>query len=216
MFEASADFARFDEQAEEAHVERDRLAQIAGAAHHLVSIDRPIKSLQPQLPDVRGFHPSFEGTERPLTDHDLARICLVAEPRCKIDDAVVGGILATMFEANLAERCVARSDPKCEPKIVALSGPLLRQTLNLIAHIKREPDGTLGMIGTGDRIIENDHDALGEEPFQCAFMSEDEFSHALVIFPQDRHDIFGFGRLREGAESAQLAEQRRHLPPVVL
>src|ERR1700737_351408 len=69
---------------------------------------------------------------------------------------------------------------------------------------------------TGDRIIENDHDAVGEEPFQCAFISEGELSYALVIFPQDRHDIFGFGRLGEGAESVQFAEQRRHLPSVVL
>jgi hypothetical protein len=43
----------------------------------------------------------------------------------------------------------------------------------------------------------------------------DGFSHALVIFPHDCHDIFGFGRLGEGAESAELAEQRRHIPPVV-
>src|SRR5262245_49821103 len=75
--------------------------------HHLVGIDRPVVSLQPQLTYVRGFHPLFNGTERPLTDHDLARLRLVAEPRREIYDAAMSGVFATMLEADLAKRCVA-------------------------------------------------------------------------------------------------------------
>src|SRR5262245_57784883 len=65
---------------------RDALAETASAAPYLVSVDRPAESLQPQLTYVRGFHPLFNGAKRPLTDHDLARLCLAAEPRRKIDD----------------------------------------------------------------------------------------------------------------------------------
>ena len=43
----------------------------------------------------------FDGAERPLTDYDLARLCLVAEPRRKVNDAAIGGIFATMLEADL-------------------------------------------------------------------------------------------------------------------
>jgi len=107
----------------------------------------------------------FNGAKGPLTDHDLARLCLAAEPRRKIDDPAVGGILATMLEPNLADRCVARSDANSESESVTLSGPARRQPLHLFAHIKREPNGTLGVIGTRDRIVEDDHDAVREEPF---------------------------------------------------
>ena len=50
-------------------------------------------------------------------------------------------------------------------------------------------------------------DAAPSEPFQRAFISEGELSHAFLIFPQDRHDLFGLGRLGKGAESAQVAER---------
>jgi hypothetical protein len=107
----------------------------------------------------------FNGAKRPLTDHDLARLCLAAEPRCKIDDPAVGGIFATMLEADLADRCVARSDPNSESESVTLPDPFPRQFLDLFPHIKREPNGTLSMIGTRDRIVEDDQDAVREETF---------------------------------------------------
>ena len=90
----------------------------------------------------------FDGAERPLTDHDLARFCLVAEPRGKIYGAAVSGVFATMLEANLAERCIARSDSNSESENVTLPGPLLRQSRRFFPHIERELDGALGMIGT--------------------------------------------------------------------
>ena len=107
----------------------------------------------------------FDGAERPLTDHDLARFCLVAEPRGKIYGAAVSGVFATMLEANLAERCIARSDSNSESENVTLPGPLLRQSRRFFPHIERELDGALGMIGTRDRIVEDDHDTVRDEPF---------------------------------------------------
>jgi hypothetical protein len=45
----------------------------------------------------------LDSAERPLTDYDLARLCLVAKPRCQIYDAAVGGVFATMLEPDLAD-----------------------------------------------------------------------------------------------------------------
>src|SRR5262249_44584941 len=109
----------------------------------------------------------------------------------------MSGVFATILEANLAKRCVARGDSNSESENVTLPAPLLRQLRHLFPHIERELDGSFGMIGTRDRIVEDNHDAAPREPFQRAFISEDELSHAFLIFPQDRHDLFGLRRLRE-------------------
>jgi hypothetical protein len=53
------------------------------------------------------------------------------------------------------------------------------------------------MIGTRDRIVEDDHDAVRKDPLQRAFISEDELPHALVIFSQQRHDLFRLGRRKD-------------------
>src|SRR5205823_1070734 len=143
-------------------------------------------------------------------------LCLVAEPRCKVDDAPISSVFATMLKADLAKGCVARSNPNSEPENVTLASPLSCQALYPIPHVKREPNGTLGMIGTRDRIVEEYHDSVRKHPFQRPFISKDKLSHALVIFTQHRHDLFRLGRLSEGAESPQIAEHRCHFPPVAL
>src|SRR5262249_30272156 len=68
---------------------------------------RTLRSLD-HLVGAGGEHGRNFNSERPLTDHDLARFCLVAEPRCKV--------------AVYSRRCsnptwpVARSDPNSAPK----------------------------------------------------------------------------------------------------
>src|SRR5262245_44425069 len=118
----------------------------------------------------------------------------------------MSGVFATILEADLAKRGVARGDSNSESQNVTLPGPLLRQLRDLLPHIERELDSSFDMIGTRDRIVEDDHDAAAGKPFQRAFISEDELSHAFLKFLQDRHDLFGFGRVGEGGETAQLAE----------
>jgi hypothetical protein len=49
----------------------------------------------------------FDSGERPLTNHDLAWLCLVAEPRREIYDAAICGVFASMLETDLSESCVA-------------------------------------------------------------------------------------------------------------
>ena len=88
----------------------------------------------------------FDCTERPLTDHDLARFCLVAEPRGEIYDAADGGVFAPMLETNLTERRIPRSDADTKSETMTLPRPLLRQLVHLFPHVERQPDGALGMI----------------------------------------------------------------------
>ena len=88
----------------------------------------------------------FDGAERPLTDHDLARLCLVAEPRRKIYGAAVSGVFATMLEADLAERCIARSDSNSESENMTLPGPLFRQIRRLFPHIAKAEASPTGSI----------------------------------------------------------------------
>src|SRR6516162_7528266 len=94
---------------------------------------------------------------------------------------------------------------------MALARPPLRQLFDLPPHIQRQPNGTLGVIGTENRIVKDDHDPVPEEPFQRAFISEDKLAHTLVILSEDGCDLFRFGCFSECGESAQITEQHRYL-----
>src|SRR5262249_28414801 len=153
----------------------------------------------------------FDSGKGPLADHDLAWLCLVTEPRREIYDAAICGVFAPMLEPDLAESCVARSDSNSETEKMTLARPRLRQLVNLPAHIQRQANGALGVIGTGNRIVKDDHDPVPQDPFQRAFISDDKFAHALVILLQDRRDLFRFRCFSKRGESPQIAEHHRYL-----
>src|SRR5262245_2621395 len=94
---------------------------------------------------------------------------------------------------------------------MTLASPLLRQIVNLSAHIQCKPNGALGVIGTGNRIVKDDHDPVPQEPFQRAFVSEDKLAHTLVILLQDGRDLLRFGCFSKRSKSAQVAEHHRYL-----
>ena len=70
-----------------------------------------------------------------------------------------------MLEADLAERCIARSNANSESENVSPSGPLLRQLRRLFPHVERELDGALGMIGTRDGSLKTIMMPSPREPF---------------------------------------------------
>jgi hypothetical protein len=74
--------------------------------------------------------PLFHSGERRLTGYDLARLCLVAEPRRGDYDAAMRGV----FASGLARR-------------------LPRELFHLPPRIQRQPNGVLGVIDTGYRIV---------------------------------------------------------------
>src|SRR5262245_33500574 len=94
---------------------------------------------------------------------------------------------------------------------MTLARPLLRHVLTLAPNIRPQPTGPLGGIPIVNRIVKYDHDPVPHEPFQSAFVSEDELAHTLVILLEEGRDLFRFGRLGECGEAAQITEHHRYL-----
>src|SRR5262249_9828780 len=176
--------------------------RLAAPAHYFIGVDRPVEALQAQLTDMRGSHRLFDGAERALTYHDLAGLGLAAQPRSEIYNAADRGVFAPMLEADLAERRVAGCDADAESEHVAHARPLLRQLVHPLAHVERQADRALGVVVARNRIVEDNHDAVSEEPLQRALISEDKLAQVLVVLAQNAHDLFGLGRLGEGGEAA--------------
>src|SRR5215510_12741042 len=94
---------------------------------------------------------------------------------------------------------------------MTLARPILCQLFHPPPHSQRQPNGALGVIGTGKRIVKDDHDPVPQEPFQSAFISEDKLAHTLVIVLEDGRDLFRFGYFSKCGETAQITEHHRYL-----
>src|SRR4029077_3661793 len=174
-------------------------------AQNIIGSDRPMETLQIQVADMRDLYRSLDGAQRPLSDQDLPRPCFITQARCEICHAADCRVLAAMFKSDLPQCGIACSYTDSKTESVALSAPVLGQFLDLVAHLECQPNGTLRMIGTSNWIVEDDHDAVSEKPFQRTFILEYELSHVLVVLAEHRHDLFRFGCLGKGGEIAQIA-----------
>src|SRR6476646_5673376 len=178
---------------------------LSAPAQNIVGRDRPIEALQVQIADMRDLYRTLDGTERSLRNQDLPRPSFIAEPRCEIRHAADRRVFAAMFKPDLPQCRIAGSNTDSEPEGVALSTPVLRQLLDLVAHIERQAHRTFGMIRARNRVVEDDHDAVSEKTLQRTFVLEYEFSHVLVIFAENCHDLFRFGCFGKGGEIAKVA-----------
>src|SRR5215218_5104833 len=64
-------------------------------AQNVIGGDRPVKTLQIQVADMRDLYRSLDGAERALSNQDLPRSCFVAQARGKICHATDRRVLAT-------------------------------------------------------------------------------------------------------------------------
>ena len=161
-------------------------------AQNIIGRDRPMETLQIQVTDVRDLYRSLDGAERPLGNQDLPRPCFITQAGCEICHAADRRVLAAMFKSDLTQCGIASRYADSESESVALSAPVLGQLLDLVAHLECHPHGTLRMIGTFNRVVEDDHDAVPEKPFQRTFVLEYELSHVLVVLAENGRDLFGF------------------------
>src|SRR5262249_4279485 len=180
-------------------------------AEDIVCGQRLVETLQGKLTKRFHLHRLGYRGQHARRDHYLAGPCLIAKPRRKIYDATDRCVLPTLLEADLSDGRKAGSDPNSKSKFVALASPLCPEFVHSFPHVQRQPDGTLGVIDTWNWIVEHNHDPVTEEPFERALVTEDEFSQVLVVFTQDRQDLFGFGCLGKVGKATQIAEYDRDL-----
>ena len=94
-----------------------------------------------------------------------------------------------------------------EAELIAVLAPFRNQRANVVAHL----DGHLGRaqarLMTGQRIIEQDHDAVAGKALDGSRMLVDETAERGMVLAQHRHHFLGLGGLRERGETAQVAKQ---------
>ena len=79
---------------------------------------------------------------------------------------------------------------------------------------EREPDGLQLVICDLERIVEEDHQPVACEVLERPFVGRDEVADHSVVLAEDVEQLFGGGRLGEGGEAAQIAEETRDVGPV--
>ena len=116
--------------------------------------DGPVEALQGQGGDRGGIDPRLDHAEHPLADDDLSARRLVAQAGSEIGDAADRCVFEASVEADLPERGIAHRDADPEPERMAAVAPAFGQLADAVAHLHRHPDRALGVIGIGDRIVE--------------------------------------------------------------
>jgi hypothetical protein len=76
---------------------------LAAPAHDIVGRHWSVEALKSKIAYRNRFHRAFNRAERALTDHDLPRLRLAAQPGSQIGDATDGRVFAPMLETDLSE-----------------------------------------------------------------------------------------------------------------
>src|SRR6516162_4864462 len=116
--------------------------------------------------------------------------------------------------ADAAQGRVSRSDADAEAELVAEPAPLADQSSDAFAHFDRHAYRALSRIGTGDRIVEDDQQAVAGEMLQRALEAVDLLAETAVVVLQHGDDVLGLGALGERGEAAQVAEHDRYIAAV--
>ena len=101
------------------------------------------------------------------------------------------------------------ADPHAERRL----GPLRAlgvQAPKAFLHRQSAADGTLGVVGLGNRRAEVRHDAVAEVLVEGPTVGEDHVYHVLVVLLQQHHHVLAPQPLAERGEVAEIAEEHRH------
>src|SRR5262249_9733524 len=85
---------------------------------HIEHRDRPVQTLERQLPGRLGVDQMFDSRLHLAVDQDLAVAALAAEARGEVHDCADRGVVEAALEADAAERCEALRDADAEAELV--------------------------------------------------------------------------------------------------
>src|SRR5580704_15056306 len=188
---------------------RRQLAYVKGA-------NGPLQALQIELAELFRAGDRFDGDLDPAIDQDLPVGGLRTEPRPEIHHGSGRRIVEAAFVADIAQSGMARRYADAEAELVAEPTPLLGERRHPRPHFHRHANRALRRIGTRDRIVEDDEQAVTGEMLQRAVKAIDLLAETAIVFLQDRNDVFRLGTLGKGGEPAQVAEHRRDVAAVAL
>src|SRR4029079_17603548 len=97
---------------------------------------------------------------------------------------------------------------------VAAPAPLLADLDEALPDRDRESYRPGCMVLLELRIVEEHHQAVAGEVLERALLLHDQPADGGVIAPEEPEDLFGFGRLRERREVAEITEHRGDLAAV--
>src|SRR5579862_2169523 len=180
------------------------------------SADGAMKPLELEFTEFVRGRDGLDGELNPAVDQDLAIGGLPAEPRAEVHHGAVGRIMQPTLVADIAERGVACGDADAEAELMAQSAPPLRKRRDTVAHLDSHAHRTHRRIGAGDRIVEENQQAVAGEVLQRALEAVDGFAEAAIIVLQHGDDVLGFGALGESGKAAKIAKHHRDVAAVAL
>src|SRR5579863_2374521 len=106
---------------------------------------------------------------------------------------------------DIAEGGVARGYADAKAQLMAVAAPRLGERRDVPPHLDRHLHGARRWLLAGNGIVEDDQETVAGEILERGVKAIDGFAKTVIIFPQDRYDIFRFCRLGERGEPAQVA-----------
>ena len=111
------------------------------------------------------FDQVFDSGKNLLADEDLSRLCLLAQAGRMIGHGTDNRIVGPLVEADPSNGCMATGNADPEAKVVTSFEPLLRMLIDGIPHRHTHGDCLLGVIFSGQRVVENHDHSVADEPF---------------------------------------------------
>src|SRR5204862_1370128 len=103
------------------------------------------------------------GPATPPPREDLAVLRLAGEPGRQVDHAADRGVVEAALVADPPERRVAHRDADPEADLMIAPAPGRLELDHPVPHLERHPDGPALRIGAGQRVVEQDHQAVAGE-----------------------------------------------------
>src|SRR5687767_7186194 len=165
---------------------------------------------------MTALHGRTNGAICSLADEHLPGLSLRAQARSKVWDAPDRCVIKPGIEADPPQCGLALRNTNAEAELVPGFAPALRELAHPRLHIEGHPNGPLGVVRTGHRIIEEHHEPVTQKAFERALIREDEFTERCMIRRENGHHLLGLHPFGEGREAAQIAEDDRYLLPMTV
>src|SRR5205823_1167303 len=115
---------------------------------------------------------------------------------------------------SAASDALSRLDADPQPELGASFPPHPRQLANPLLRGQGQAYGLELVFLDGDRVVEEDHDAVARKVLERAAVGGNQLAERLVVRTQHLEQLLRRSRLREGREAAKIAEQARDVRTV--
>src|SRR5215831_15906687 len=183
---------------------------------HVEGADRPMQAFEIEFAKRFELGNLLDRDLDPAIDQDLPVTGVRAQARTEIDHRAVRRIVETPLIADVSQRRMAGRDADPETQLVTIAAPSLGKRRDVAAHFNRHAHCAHRRIGTRNRIVEDDQEAVAGEVLQGAFKAVDRFAETAIIFLQHRDDVFRLGVFGKCGEAAKIAEHGGNVAPVAL